>query len=92
MCLRGCLSDTLIQLEAFKRICLSSKNRLFSKGFCSKNDQILKSALLTCLCPKGSWHVVELPWESFLCENNALRMNFLFNPNPDFTFCGLETF
>ena len=40
--------------------------------FLAKNDQILKSALLTFLCPYGSRDVVKLPLESFLSANNTL--------------------
>ena len=43
-----------------------------------KNDQILKSSHFTCLCPKGSQHVVKIPLELFLSANIALTYNFLF--------------
>ena len=66
------------------------KNDLFSNERDRiKNDQILKSAIFTCLCPKGSRPVVKLPWESFLSANNALTKYFPLNPNPDFIFSAL---
>ena len=47
--------DTLIQLEAFKRIFVFRPKIDFflrvSPGFLVKNGQILKSAFFTCLCP-----------------------------------------
>ena len=52
-----------------------------------KNDQILKSVIYNCLCPKGFRRVVKLPWESVLSANNALTKNFLFNSDPDFIVC-----
>ena len=42
---QGKFNDTLIRLEAFKNI------YLFSPRFLVKNDQILKSAFFTPLCP-----------------------------------------
>ena len=42
---QGTFSDRLIRLEAFIRIFV------FRPGFLVKNDQILKSAFLTSLCP-----------------------------------------
>ena len=51
----GTFSDTLIRLEALKRIfVLRPKINFFQgigPGFLVKNDQILKSSLFTCLCP-----------------------------------------
>ena len=77
-----------------KNICISSKNRLFSKGsvspgFLVKNGQILKYAFFSCLCPSGSQCVTKRPSESFLGANNALTKNFPLNSHPDFIFCGL---
>ena len=47
-------SDTLIGLEAFKRIFVFRPKMEFflavSPCFLAENDQIFKSALLTCLC------------------------------------------
>ena len=47
--------DTLIRLEAFKRIFVFRLKSTFFQGvslcFLAKNDQILKSAFFTCLCP-----------------------------------------
>ena len=47
---QGTFSDTLIRLEAFKKILFfSSKNRLFSQGdqwFVAKKDQTFKSAFV----------------------------------------------
>ena len=60
--------DTLIRLEAFKRIIVfRPKIDFFFSGvsprFLVKNDKILKSAYFTPLCPQGSREVVKLPWE-----------------------------
>ena len=87
-------SDTLIRLQAFKRMFdfrpkIHFLPRGISPWFFVKNDQIFKSAFLTCLFPWGSRRVVKLPCESFLTENNALTKNFLFNFHPDLLFCGL---
>ena len=44
--------DTVIRLVGCKKtICILSKNRIFSKGFLFKNDQILRSAFSTPLYP-----------------------------------------
>ena len=52
---QGTSSDTLIPLEAFKRIFVLRSKSTFFQGvgplFLVKNDQSLKSALFTCLCP-----------------------------------------
>ena len=52
---QGTFSDTLIRLEALKRtVVFCPKIDFFqgvSQGFLLKNDQILKLAILTCLCP-----------------------------------------
>ena len=52
---QGTFSDTLIQLEAFKRIVVFRPKIAFFQGVCAwflaKNDQILKSVFFTCLCP-----------------------------------------
>ena len=53
---QGTFFNTIIRLEAFKRIFLfSPKIDFFSKGlvqaFLVKNSQILKSSFFTCLCP-----------------------------------------
>ena len=90
---QGRSSDTLIRLEAFKRIFLFRPKSTFLQGvspwFLAKIDQILKSAFFTCLCPSGSRRVEKLPWESFLSANNALTKNFLFNSHHGLVFCGL---
>ena len=48
-------SDTLIRLEALKRMFNSDQKSTFFQGvslaFLVKNDQILKLAFFTCLCP-----------------------------------------
>ena len=53
---QGTFPDTLIQLEAFKRIFVFRPDIDFffqgiSPGLLVKNDQILKSQFFTCLCP-----------------------------------------
>ena len=52
---QGMFSDTLIRLEAFKRIFVfRPKFDFFPRGksrVLVKNNQILKSAFFTCLCP-----------------------------------------
>ena len=52
---QGRFSDTLIRLEAFKRIFVFRPQMdFFPRGkslFLAKNDQSLKSAFFTCLCP-----------------------------------------
>ena len=55
-----------------------------SAGFLVKNDQILKSAFYTRLCPSGSPGV-----ESCLSAINALSKNFLFKIYLNFIFCRL---
>ena len=58
----GTFSDTLIRLKALKKIivfCRKLDNR--HRGFLVKNDQILKLAFFTCLCPKGSQRVAKRP-------------------------------
>ena len=86
-------SDTLIRLEAFKRIFVFHPKIDFfprgSPGFLVKIDQIFKLAFFTCLCLWGSRRVVKLPWESILSVNNALTKIFMFNSHPDFIFCGI---
>ena len=66
---QGTFSDTLIRLEAFKRILYFVQKSTFFQGvspwFLAKNDQIFKSAFFTSLCPSGSRRVEKLPWESF---------------------------
>ena len=49
---QGTFSDTLIRLEAFKRIFVLRSNGEFFAGpvFLVKNDQTLKSAFFTSLC------------------------------------------
>ena len=89
---QGTFSDTLIRLEAFKRIFVFRPKIDFFEGlspwFLAKNDRILKSAFFTCLCPLGSRGVEKLPWESFLSANNALTKNFRFNSHHGFIFFG----
>ena len=52
---QGTFSDLQTRLEAFKRIFVFSPKIDFCQGvgplFLVKNDQILKSAFLTSLCP-----------------------------------------
>ena len=52
---QGTFSDTLIRLEAFKRIFVfRPKMDFFPRGksmVFAKNDKIFKSAYFTCLCP-----------------------------------------
>ena len=52
---QGTFSDTLIRLEAFKRIFVfRPKIDFFPRGksmVLAKNDQILKREFFTCLCP-----------------------------------------
>ena len=52
---QGTLGDTRIRLDAFKRIFVFRPKSTFSQGvssgFLVKNDQILKPAFLSCLCP-----------------------------------------
>ena len=50
---QGTFLDTLMRLEAFKRIFVFGPKMDFflSPGFLVKNGQILKSAFFTCLCP-----------------------------------------
>ena len=82
-------SDTLIRLEAFKRIFVFHPKIDFFPRVFGQNWQIFKLAFFTCLCPWGSRRVVKLPWESILSANNALTKIFLFNSHPDFIFFGL---
>ena len=91
---QGMFSDTLIRLEAFKRIFkyFIQKSTFFegvSPGLFVKIDQIFKLAFFTFLRPWGSRRVVKLPWESILSLNKALTKNFLFNSHLDFIFCGI---
>ena len=87
---QGMFSDTLIRLEAFKRILfLRPKIDFFPSGRSRDFGQKLsnfKSAFFTCLCSYGSRYIVKLPWESFLSANNALKNTFLFNSHPEFIF------
>ena len=73
-------SETLIPLEAFKRIFVLRPKIDFFQGvgpwFWVENDQMFKSAFFTPICPHGSRCVVKPPWESFLSANNALTKNF----------------
>ena len=52
---QGTFFDTLIRLDAFKRIFVFRPKMDFflrvSPGFFVKNGQILKCAFFTCLCP-----------------------------------------
>ena len=90
---QGTFSDALTRLEAFKRIFVFCPKSTFFQGVSPevlvKNDQILKLAFFTCLCPLGSRRVVKLHWESFLSANNGLAKTVLFNIHPDFIFFGL---
>ena len=64
-------ADTLIQLESFKRIFVFCPKIDFFQGvsawFLAENEQLLKSAFFTCLCPQGFRRVVKLPWEPKTC-------------------------
>ena len=72
--------DTLIRLEAFKRIFVfRPKIDVFPKGIFSvlcQNDQSSKSLFFTRLCPKGTRSIEKLLWELFLSANNAVTKNF----------------
>ena len=52
---QGTFSDTLMRFEALKECLYFVQKSTFLEGvspeFLVKNDQILKSAFLTCLCP-----------------------------------------
>ena len=51
---QGTFSDTNSIRSFLKNICISSKNRLFLRGYSRvfvKNDQVLWSAFFTPLCP-----------------------------------------
>ena len=70
---QGSISDTLIRLEVFITIFVFRRKvgffpRVLCTVFGKKNDEILKSAFFTSLCPYRSWSVVNLPWESFLMQ------------------------
>ena len=75
---QGTFLETLIRLEAFKRIFVFCPKIDFffqgvSPGFLVKNDQIFKWPFFTPLCPYGSRRVVRLSWEPKKCLRGRFR-------------------
>ena len=90
---QGTFSETLVRLDAFKRISVfGPKIEFLPRGksmLLAKKKQIFKWAFFTCLCPEGSLRVKKLLWQSFLSGKNALSKTFLFLFYPKLIFSGL---
>ena len=90
---QGTFLDTLIRLEAFKRIfVIRPKLDFFQKGksmIFGQNWPIFEVGIFYLFMSLGISASRKTQMEIIFKWKNALTKNFLFNSHPDFIFCGL---